>query len=865
MTELAQHTPMMQQYLRLKAHHPDTLLFYRMGDFYELFFDDAKKVAQLLDITLTTRGQSAGQAIPMAGVPHHAADNYIARLLKLGESIVLCEQVGDPATSKGLVERQVSRIITPGTLSEEQWLDAKRDHILLSIYEAVDERQIGLAAFDLVAGRLTLGQVDSLDALQAALERFSPVEVLLTEQADPKLAGACRSVKRRPPWWFASHEAERTLIELLAVKDLAAFDIACVPQAMAAAGALLNYVKESQRANGLVISQLQIERHGEAVFLDAVTQRNLELLDNLQGEREGSLLHLLDRCTTPMGSRLLRRWLAHPLRNRSILSHRHNNIECLLLSQSVETLQQALQPIGDVERIVGRLALKTAKPRDLVHLRRALLEIPTLQQKIAAMLARAAIASSDPRVAQALWGSIQAFPSLAALLSCAIVAEPPVMLRDGGVIATGYHAELDELRALSQHADAFLIELETQQRIATGISTLKVGYNRIHGYYIEISAAQADKAPLHYVRRQTLKNAERYITPELKTFEDKALSAQSKALALEKALYEDLLQQLLVFVPDLQHLAATLAEGDVLLSLAHRAGQAAWVKPHLVETVGIDIQQGRHPVLEALLDRDFIANDMCLHSDQPLLLITGPNMGGKSTYMRQTALIVILAYIGSFVPATHASIGPIDRIFTRIGASDDLVGGRSTFMVEMTETATILNHATHQSLVLMDEVGRGTSTFDGLSLAYGCAYHLAANLKALTLFATHYFELTQLPDSLPQVVNIHLDAQEYGDHIVFKHRVKMGPANQSYGLQVARLAGLPAVVIDRAKHKLHELSHGSSLSAPMPHPAKQRDLFSETDVNAQALKKALQQLDVDQLSARDALALLYQWREEYLI
>lgn len=859
MTEFAQHTPMMQQYLRLKAQHPDTLLFYRMGDFYELFFDDAKKVAQLLDISLTSRGQSAGQAIPMAGVPHHAADNYIARLLKLGESIVLCEQVGDPAASKGLVERQVSRIITPGTLSEEQWLDAKRDHILLSVYEAVDQPTMGLAAFDLVAGRLTLGQVDGVEAMQAALERFAPVEILLTEQADSRLAGTCRSVKRRPPWWFAAHEAERTLIELLGVKDLSAYDTQAVPQAMAAAGALLTYVKESQRANALVISQIHIERSGEAMFLDAVSQRNLELLETLQGAREGSLLHLLDRCVTPMGSRLLRRWLAQPLRNKAVLLNRQGNIECLSVSQSVEALQTALQPMGDLERIVGRLALKNAKPRDLVHLRRALSEIPALQRVIADLLAVPNLASID--TAKALWGSIEAFPQLTTLLSCAIVAEPPVVVRDGGVIAPGYHAELDELRALSQHADAFLIELEAQQRLETGIPTLKVGYNRIHGYYIEISAAQADKAPLHYVRRQTLKNAERYITPELKAFEDRALSAHSKALALEKALYDDLLQQLLVFVPDLQRLAMILAEGDVLLSLAHRAG--SWVKPQLVDRVGIDIQQGRHPVLEALLERDFVANDVCIHTDQPLLLITGPNMGGKSTYMRQTALIVILAYIGSFVPAHSACIGPIDRIFTRIGASDDLAGGRSTFMVEMTETATILNHATHQSLVLMDEVGRGTSTFDGLSLAYGCAYHLAASIKALTMFATHYFELTQLPESLPQAVNIHLDAQEYLDHIVFKHRVKQGPANQSYGLQVARLAGVPASVIDLAKRKLHELSHGSSVSVPRSHGPKQRDLFNETDVNAQALKKALQQLDLDQLSGREALALLYQWREQY--
>lgn len=857
MNDLSLHTPMMQQYLRLKADYPDTLVFYRMGDFYELFFDDAKKIAKLLDITLTARGQSAGQAIPMAGVPYHAVDNYIARLIKVGESLVICEQVGEATAGKGLVERQVSRIITPGTLSEDQWLESRRDNLLLTVYDNSVSGPFGLAALDFAAGRLTLLQVPDLESLHAALERFAAVEVIITEDAPTTLAGQCRSIKRRPPWWFDAVIAERALIEQFGLKDLSAFDVDTVPQAIQAAGALLSYVKESHRTQRVSIQHLHIERAGSTVFLDAITQRNLELTQNGQGDRTNSLLALLDHCVTPMGTRLLRRWLLQPLRDRKVILQRQQMVEHLGLSHAVASLQSLLQPMGDLERITGRIALKNARPRDLVQLRTALAALPALQMRMAAVLAAL---PGDTTALGTLFATIQAQPACYDLLRRAIVAEPPVVIRDGGVIAYAYSRELDELRDLSEHADRFLVELETRERLETGIATLKVGYNRVHGYYIEINAAQADKAPLTYVRRQTLKNAERYITPELKAFEDKALSAQSKALALEKALYEALLEQLLPYVAELHCVAQAMAECDVLLSLSEQTQRGAWVRPSLVEHSGIWIQQGRHPVLEPLVEA-FIPNDVTLTADEPLLLITGPNMGGKSTYMRQTALIVILTHIGSFVPAQAAAIGPIDRIFTRIGASDDLAGGRSTFMVEMTETATILNNATCHSLVLMDEVGRGTSTFDGLSLAYGCAQVLAADIKALTLFATHYFELTQLPEHLPQVVNIHLDALAHDDHIIFKHQVKAGPANQSYGLQVARLAGVPAKVIHLARAKLAALSCSTPTTATPMNKPQQNDLF--IDNTALQVKKELQSIDIDQLTPREALALLYRWRDTW--
>ncbi len=859
-SKLASHTPMMQQYLRLKADHLDTLILYRMGDFYELFFDDAKKVARLLDITLTVRGQSAGKPIPMAGVPYHAIDNYIARLLKLGESIVICEQIGNTA-AKGLVERQVARIITPGTISEEQWLDAKRDNILLSVYDNPGEAHFGLAALDLAGGRLILLQVSGVEGLAAELERFAAVEILLHLDAEASMAGSCHSVKRRPSWWFDRAAATRTLREQFGVNDLSAFNVDSVPLAIQAAGALLSYVKEAQCACLPHIQHLQVEAPTSGLFLDAVTLRNLELVQNLKGGTEHTLLNLLDHCVTPMGTRLLRRWLTRPLQDRIQLNARHQMLEQLHLSYANSSLPAIVQLMGDLERVVSRIALKNARPRDLVNLRRALSEIPNLQTAATTLLASNALKDQDCRELIALFTSITPLPVLVTLLNQAIVDEPPVVLRDGGVIKEGYHQALDALRQLSVNADGFLAELEARERVETGIPLLKVGYNRIHGYFIEISSDKAHKAPLHYLRRQTLKNAERYITPELKTFEDKALSASSKALSLEKSLYEALLTTLLPFVPALQRIAQHVAQCDVLLSLTQMADQQGWVKPELVITPGIDILQGRHPVLEAVNDQAFIANDVKLNPERSLLLVTGPNMGGKSTYMRQTALIVILAHIGSFVPAKRAILGPIDRIFTRIGASDDLASGRSTFMVEMTEAATILNNATANSLVLMDEVGRGTSTFDGLSLAYGAAFYLAAKITALTLFATHYFELTVLPDLLSNVVNIHLDALEYQEHIVFKHQVKPGAASQSYGLQVARLAGVPVEVIQLAKAKLCELeSHVQPAVSKSALSSQQRDLFSDTRVITLAEK--LLAVDLDQLSARAALALLYQWRAD---
>ncbi len=860
-SNLVSHTPMMQQYLRLKANHLDTLVLYRMGDFYELFFEDAKKVARLLDITLTTRGQSAGNPIPMAGVPYHAIDNYIARLLKLGESIVICEQIGDASASKGLVERQVTRIITPGTISEEQWLDAKSDNILLSVYDNPGQAHFGLAALDLAGGRLILVQVSGVEGLIAELERFDAVEILLNLEADASMAGACRSVKRRPNWWFDLVAANRALREQFGVNDLSSFNVEAVPLAIQAAGALLSYVKEAQRASLPHIQHLQVEAPTSGLFLDAVTLRNLELVHNIKGGSEHTLFSLLDHCVTPMGTRLLRRWLTRPLQDRTLLNARHAMLEQLHLSHANANLPEIVRLMGDLERVVSRVALKNARPRDLVNLRRALSEIPNLQTVAAGLLASNTLKDKDCRDLSTLFAMITPLPALVTLLTQAIVDEPPVVLRDGGVIKEGYHQELDELRQLSINADGFLAELELRERLETGIPLLKVGYNRIHGYFIEISSDKAHKAPLHYVRRQTLKNAERYITPELKIFEDKALSASSKALSLEKILYEALLTILLPFVPALQTIAQYVAQCDVLLSLAILVDQHAWVKPELVAVPGIDIIQGRHPVIEAVSDQAFIANDVNLTPERSLLLVTGPNMGGKSTYMRQTALIVILAHIGSFVPAKRAVLGPVDRIFTRIGASDDLASGRSTFMVEMTETATILNNATAHSLVLMDEVGRGTSTFDGLSLAYGAAHYLASKIKALTLFATHYFELTTLPECLSNVVNIHLDALEYQEHIVFKHQVKPGPASQSYGLHVARLAGVPVSVIQLAKTKLRELETQAQplMSKPTLASNKQRDLFSNPIEIT--LKEKLVSVDLDQLSARDALDLLYQWRD----
>lgn len=793
------HTPMMQQYLGIKAQHPNELLFYRMGDFYELFMDDAKKAAQLLDITLTARGQSGGQAIPMAGVPYHSADTYIAKLLKLGESIAICEQVGDPNAGKGPVERQVVRIITPGTLSDEHFLDERRDNLLVAVASAISakEEQHGIASLDISTGRFVVSQVASTQALQDELARLRPAEILLDEllSYDDSLADR-QGIRTQPSWYFEPAAAERLIKEQFRVNSLKGLGCTELPQAISAAGCLLQYAKDTQKSALPHLKRIQVEHTHDSLLLNAATRKNLELDVNVQGGHDFTLAWVMDRTSTAMGSRLLRRWMHQPLRKASTLKKRYRAIGAMQERAQFESLEKVLKSIGDIERILSRIALRSAKPRDLTKLREALSFLPELQNTCE---------SVDAPLVKLLQNAIAQFPDLVHLLKKAIIDNPPVVIREGGVIAPNYDADLDELRAISDNAGGYLVKIEQRERERTGISTLKVGYNRVHGYFIEISKAQADAAPAEYVRRQTLKNAERFITPELKTFEDKALSSKSKALAREKWLYEHLIDQLAEHIQPLQQSAGAIAELDVLVSFTRCAEDYNWSKPSLVKESRLDIQQGRHPVVERLLEDPFVANDVCLNANQKMLMITGPNMGGKSTYMRQTALIVIMAHMGSFVPASAATLGPIDQIFTRMGSSDDIAGGRSTFMVEMTETANILNNATAQSLVLIDEVGRGTSTFDGLSLAWSTAEYLATTSQAFTLFATHYFEMTALADNLETVVNVHLSATEFEQKLIFMHQVKTGAANQSYGLQVARLAGLPETVIAEAKAKLHIL------------------------------------------------------------
>ena len=848
---LSQHTPMMQQYLRIKAQHPDILVFYRMGDFYELFFDDAKRAAKLLDITLTARGQSAGQPIPMAGVPYHAVESYLAKLVKLGEPVAICEQIGDPNTSKGPVERQVVRIVTPGTLTDEALLDERRDHVLLAFAQAAD--RYGLAWLDLAGGRFNVLELRGEDALLSELERLQAVEILISEEI--KLPEALRDwpgLRRQAPWHFERDSAERTLCAQFQVQSLDGFGCADLHLAVAAAGALLQYVKDTQRGALPHLRGLRTEQREHSVILDAASRRNLELEYSLSGKHEYTLIGVLDRNATPMGSRLLRRWLNRPLRDRIELQARQQAIHKLLQEVHYESIQETLRGIGDIERILARVALRSARPRDLTGLRLALGRLPevlTLLEQV----------SDD--VIGAIKTRLAIPPDAHDLLSRALVESPPAIIRDGGVLAQGYDAELDRLRELSTGADRFLLELEARERERSGIDKLKVGYNRVHGFYIEVSRSQADAVPEDYQRRQTLKGAERYITPELKVFEHQVLSAREQALAHEKQLYEDLLDRLIAVLPGLQDCAAALAELDVLANLSERAEALELQAPELVDEAGLQILGGRHLVVEQFSSEPFVPNDLNLDQHCRMLIITGPNMGGKSTFMRQTALIVLLAHIGSFVPARQARIGPIDRIFTRIGAADDLAGGRSTFMVEMTETANILHNATPQSLVLMDEIGRGTSTYDGLALAWACARQLAAEVRALTLFATHYFELTRLPEDYSSVANVHLDAVEHDDTIVFLHAVQKGPADRSYGLHVAALAGVPWMVIERAKDYLQELEQtrpalnskpvqAQSVRAPAQIPL----LLSERHPAVEYL----QEIQPDELSPRQALELLYQ-------
>ncbi len=871
------HTPMMQQYLRLKADHPDTLLFYRMGDFYELFHDDAEKAARLLDITLTSRGQSGGVPIRMAGIPFHSVDQYLAKLVKLGESVAICEQIGDPATSKGPVERKVVRIVTPGTLTDAALLPDKVDTFLMAVHQQTTRRGVsktGLAWLNLASGELRLMECEAAQ-LARELERIRPAELLHADGIDlPQLACART---RLPEWHFDQDAGTRRLREQIGVASLEPFGCAGLGAALGAAGALLNYAATTQGQSLRHVQGVLVERESEFVGIDTATRRNLELTETLRGGESPTLFSLLDTCATTMGSRALRHWLHHPLRDTAIPQARQQAIGALI-AQGPDRVRGVLRRLADVERITSRLALLSARPRDLSSLRDTLRALPEVQASVT-------LDEGAPLLVQSV-NDLAVPQDCLDLLVRAVAEEPSTVVRDGGVIARGYDADLDELRDISENCGQFLIDLETRERARTGIANLRVEYNRVHGFYIEVTNGQADKVPDDYRRRQTLKNAERYITPELKSFEDKALSAQDRALAREKQLFDALLQQLLPHIGGLQRVAGALARLDVIAALAERAQTLDWTQPERVNENVIDIVQGRHPVVESQLAAEsvaFIANDAQLNEARKLLLITGPNMGGKSTFMRQTALIVLLACVGAWVPARRAVIGPIDRIFTRIGAADDLAGGRSTFMVEMTEAAGILHHATPSSLVLMDEIGRGTSTFDGLALAWAIARHLLSHNRSHTLFATHYFELTQLPQEFPQAANVHLSAVEHGDGIVFLHAVQDGPASQSYGLQVAQLAGVPQPVIRAARKHLAWLEQQSADATPTPQldlfaapvtppddddadddrdagdrsPSGTGSLSSPLSSARAAALDALDDIDPDRLTPRDALDALY--------
>lgn len=857
----AEHTPLMKQFFAAKAEHPDILVFFRMGDFYELFYDDARKAARLLDITLTQRGQSACQPIPMAGVPAHAYEGYLARLVALGESVAICEQVGDPATSKGLVERRVVRIVTPGTVTDEALLQERRDSLVMAV--ARDDKGYGLAWLDLSSGRFLVNEVDSEDAVAAELARLEPAELLLPDEDGlPDVLTKRTGVRRRAPWLFDADACRRQLLRFFQLNDLSAFGLDARARAIAAAGALLGYVEETQKQRLPHLTSIVFETADEAIAMNAVTRRHLELDTRVDGNARHTLLGVIDSSITPMGGRLVRRWLHRPLRNQNVLRARHHAVQILLDARTFETLRETFRALGDLERILTRVALRSARPRDLSTLRDGLSALPQIRAQLAGL--------DSPRLVE-LADELGEHTAQAELLTRAIMSQPAVMLRDGGVIADGFNAELDELRNLSTRADQFLIELEARERAATGIATLKVGYNRVHGYYIEISKGQADKAPLHYSRRQTLTGAERYITEELKNFEDKVLGARERALAREKLLYEELLETLNAELEALRRWAAALAELDVLCCFAERALALDWSCPVLTDAPRIVIERGRHPVVEAVREEPFEPNDLRLSPERRMLIITGPNMGGKSTYMRQNALIVLLAHIGSFVPASSARIGPIDRILTRIGAGDDLTRGQSTFMVEMSETSYILHHATEHSLVLMDEIGRGTSTYDGLALAEACARHLAQHNRAYTLFATHYFELTALADANPEgtpggISNVHLDAVEHGDALVFMHAVKDGPANRSFGLQVAALAGLPKSVIAQARALLERLESRLTATLDQPDDGAQSPVPATAQLGLFAppmpspTEEILRGLDPDTLSPREALDLVYRLR-----
>jgi DNA mismatch repair protein MutS len=852
--DLSSHTPMMRQYLTIKAEFPDILIFYRMGDFYELFFDDAKKASDLLDISLTARGKTGGNAIPMAGVPYHAVENYLAKLVQLGESVAICEQIGDPATSKGPVERKVVRVITPGTLSDEALLTDKQDNLIVAIVEnhakskKRSDADFGLAYLDMASGRFVITEPQTSEQLQAELQRLTPAELLYPETlSDISLIKQYRGLRRRPEWEFDIETAISLLNKQFGTKELTGFGVDGKLLGLSAAGCLFQYVKDTQRTALPHIRAIVSESASLGVVLDAATRRNLELTQNLHGGTDNTLAAVLDKSSTPMGSRLLKRWLHFPLRDLTTLNNRYSAIEQILVTDLHHDIQPILKGLGDIERIVSRIALGSARPRDFARLRYALQKLPLLQS---------CLNPASSGYIDTLAKLIQPIPVIQNLLEQAIIENPPVLIRDGGVIAPGYHQELDILRDLSDGATEFLAQLEQREKERTGINSLKVGYNKVHGFFIEMSRTAAADVPDDYIRRQTLKNNERFITEELKEHEHKVLSAQGKFLALEKRLYQELFDKIIPELGQLQTLSQAVAELDVLTNFAERAQTLNYVKPVLSNEAGINIEAGRHVVVEQMTPDAFIANPIVLTEQRKMLIITGPNMGGKSTYMRQTALIVLLAHVGCYVPADSATIGLVDRIFTRIGASDDLASGRSTFMVEMTETANILHNATDKSLVLLDEIGRGTSTYDGLSLAWACAEMLALKTKAFTLFATHYFELTLLADQITTLANVHLDAMEHNDNIIFMHAIHEGAASKSFGLQVAQLAGVPKTVIHRAKQRLSELE---SEQAPSILPEKSSNFEQLTlVVDDHPALESLRNIDIDDITPKQALDLLFE-------
>jgi DNA mismatch repair protein MutS len=865
---------MMQQYLRIKAQHPDTLLFYRMGDFYELFYDDARTAAGLLDIALTSRGQSAGAAVPMAGVPVQSLDAYLARLVRRGQSVAICEQLGDPAKARGPMERQVVRVVTPGTVTDDALLEQRRETLLAALL--TERNRFGLAWLELSSGRFTVLESEQPGAIEAELERLRPAELLLAEDQARDIQALCRQppvVRTRAPWHFELASASRLLTDQLGTLNLKGFGVDELPLAIRAAGALLQYVRDTQKSAVPHIRAMRVEERADSLGLDAATRRNLELDTSLSGNEAATLFAVLDSSVTAMGSRALRRWLNRPIRAQAVLRERYHAIATMAESRRYEPLREQLREIGDLERILARVALRSARPRDLVQLRASLAATPGL---------RAALAAFDSPALIALQRHIGEHAGERVLLERSIALEPAQLLRDGGVIAAAYDAGLDELRLIASNTDGFLLDLERRERERTGIGNLKLGYNRVQGFYIEVSRLQAERVPSDYLRRQTVKSAERFVTPELKSFEDKVLGARERALTREKELYDQLLSRLIEALPGLQQTADAIATLDALAALAQRAATLGWSEPTLVAEPRLMIEAARHPVVEQFIDAPFVPNDLAMDERRRMLIITGPNMGGKSTYMRSIALVVLLAHLGSFVPAARAEIGPVDRIFTRIGAADDLAGGRSTFMVEMTETANILHNASAHSLVLMDEIGRGTSTFDGLSLAYAVARHMAERLRACTLFATHYFELTSLAEEIEGCANVHLDATEHGDCLVFLHAVREGPANRSFGLQVAQLAGVPREVIVEARRYMAQLEAGSlanrragtaaqpelplfAASAPLAAPAPPEPVPA-TPVAPVApphdeLRSRLAAIEPDELTPRRALELLYELRQ----